>query len=120
MLSRNSVPPEPKTPGVVMAAAYADGKRVADVGIGQAGDWADKDGHLVWIGLYEPSAELLSEIQDQFGLHPLAIEDARNAHQRPKLERYGDCLFVSPAPPSSSRGGSRSARRRSSSGGGSW
>ncbi|SFL71465.1 magnesium and cobalt transport protein CorA [Methylorubrum salsuginis] len=77
-----------------MAAAYADGKRVADVGIGQAGDWADKDGHLVWIGLYEPSAELLSEIKDQFGLHPLAIEDARNAHQRPKLERYGDCLFV--------------------------
>ncbi len=74
--------------------AYADGKRVADVGIGRAGDWADKDGHLVWIGLYEPLEELLSEIQDQFGLHPLAIEDARNAHQRPKLERYGDCLFV--------------------------
>ncbi|MEE7475136.1 magnesium/cobalt transporter CorA [Methylobacterium hispanicum] len=94
MLARNSVTPEAKTPGVVMAAAYADGKRVADVEIGQAGDWARKDGHLVWIGLYEPSAELLSEIQDQFGLHPLAIEDAQNAHQRPKLERYGDCLFV--------------------------
>jgi magnesium transporter len=94
MLARNSVIPQPMTPGVVMAAAYADGRRVTDVAIGQAGDWARKDGYLVWIGLYEPSAELLAEVQDQFGLHPLAIEDAQNAHQRPKLERYGDCLFV--------------------------
>ena len=94
MLAKTNAAAPPKTPGVVMAAAYADGRRVADVDIGQAGEWARKDGHLVWIGLYEPSTELLAEIQGQFGLHPLAIEDAQSAHQRPKLERYGDCLFV--------------------------
>jgi magnesium transporter len=81
-------------PGIVMSAAYADGRRVADVDIADAGEWARRPGHLVWIGLYEPSAELLRQVQAQFGLHPLAIEDAQTAHQRPKLERYGDCLFV--------------------------
>ncbi|WP_407523124.1 magnesium and cobalt transport protein CorA [Methylobacterium oryzisoli] len=81
-------------PGVVMSAAYADGRRVSDVNIEDAGEWARRPGHLVWIGLYEPSAELLGQVQTQFGLHPLAIEDAQTAHQRPKLERYGDCLFV--------------------------
>lgn len=85
---------QPHRPGVVMSAAYANGQRVADVPIDEAGGWARRPGHLVWIGLYEPSAELLGDIQAQFGLHPLAIEDAQAAHQRPKLERYGDCLFV--------------------------
>ncbi|WP_407519814.1 magnesium and cobalt transport protein CorA [Methylobacterium oryzisoli] len=84
----------PDVPGVVAAGAYAEGRRVADVRVEEAGDWASRPGHLVWIGLYEPSAALLREIQAQFRLHPLAIEDALNAHQRPKLERYGDCLFV--------------------------
>ncbi|MBY0296744.1 MAG: magnesium and cobalt transport protein CorA [Methylobacterium sp.] len=81
-------------PGVVAAGAYAEGRKVADVRVEEAGEWASRPGHLVWIGLYEPSAALLREIQAQFRLHPLAIEDALNAHQRPKLERYGDCLFV--------------------------
>jgi len=44
--------------------------------------------HVVWIGLHEPSAELLDQVQAQFNLHPLAIEDAGKAHQRPKLEQY--------------------------------
>ena len=51
-------------------------------------------GHVVWIGLHEPSLELLRLFQAEFGLHPLAIEDALKAHQRPKLEQYGDALFV--------------------------
>lgn len=88
-----SVPPADE-PGVVAAGAYAEGRKVADVRVAEAGEWASRPGHLVWIGLYEPSATLLREIQAQFRLHPLAIEDALNAHQRPKLERYGDCLFV--------------------------
>lgn len=90
-------PPAPSAtqiPGVVMSAAYAEGRRLADVRIEEAGEWTRRPGHLVWIGLYEPSAELLGQVQAQFGLHPLAIEDARVAHQRPKLERYGDGLFV--------------------------
>jgi len=66
-----------------MSAAYADGRRVADVDIKEAGEWARRPGHLVWIGLYEPSAELLRQVQVQFDLHPLALEDAQTAHQRP-------------------------------------
>ena len=86
--------PEFSAQGVVASSAYVDGRRVADVPIDAAGDWAQKEGHVVWIGLWEPDAELLQRVQEQFGLHPLAIEDAEHAHQRPKLEQYGDALFV--------------------------
>ena len=51
-------------------------------------------GGFVWIGLHEPSDLELSGLVEEFGLHPLAAEDAVNAHQRPKLERYGDQLFI--------------------------
>jgi magnesium transporter len=81
-------------PGVVASVVYADGRRVADIAIETAGDWSHKPGHVVWIGLHEPSLELLRKVQGQFGLHELAIEDALKAHQRPKLEQYGDALFV--------------------------
>lgn len=79
---------------IVAAAAYAEGRRVAEIAIEDAGSWARKEGHFVWIGLYEPPEDLLRGIQAQFGLHDLAIEDALNAHQRPKLEVYGDTLFT--------------------------
>jgi magnesium transporter len=49
---------------------------------------------FVWVGLHEPDEELLRRVQREFGLHDLAIEDAHRAHQRPKLERYGDSLFI--------------------------
>lgn len=52
------------------------------------------DGAMAWIGLYRPTAHELTSLAEQFGLHELAIEDAVLAHQRPKLERYGDTLFV--------------------------
>ncbi len=81
-------------PGVVAASVYAGGRRVADIAIEQAGDWAKKPGHVVWIGLYEPSAALLRRVQAQFHLHDLAIEDAGKAHQSPKLEQYGEAIFV--------------------------
>ncbi len=48
----------------------------------------------MWIGLYEPNEPLLRKIQEEFGLHDLAIEDALSAHQRPKVERYDNSLFV--------------------------
>ena len=82
------------TPGVVASSVYANGRRVADISIDDAGDWADKEGHVVWIGLLEPNAELLHRVRNQFSLHHLAIEDAEHAHQRPKLEQYGEALFV--------------------------
>jgi len=82
------------TPGVVASAAYAGGQRVAEIAIEDAGEWSRKPGHVVWIGLHEPSLALLRHLQAEFGLHELAIEDALKAHQRPKLELYGEALFV--------------------------
>jgi magnesium transporter len=83
-----------ETAGVVASAAYAGGRRVAEVPIEDVGEWSRKPGHLVWIGLHEPGLDLLRRLQAEFGLHELAIEDALKAHQRPKLEQYGDALFV--------------------------
>lgn len=81
-------------PGVVASSVYRSGERVADIAIADAGDWAQREGHVVWIGLLEPSRDLLLRVQRQFHLHDLAIEDAEHPHQRPKLEQYGDALFI--------------------------
>ena len=81
-------------PGVVASSVYAEGKRVADISIEEAGAWRERPGHVVWIGLFEPSPDLLDRVQKQFNLHPLAIEDAGQPHQQPKLEQYGEALFI--------------------------
>ena len=81
-------------PSVINSSVYAGGRKVTDVAIEQAGDWSKRPGHVVWIGLFEPSDELLQRVQQQFDLHPLAIEDAGKAHQHPKLEQYGDGIFI--------------------------
>jgi magnesium transporter len=53
-----------------------------------------RPGDFVWVGLFEPTAEELEDLAQEFELHPLAVEDAVHAHQRPKLERYGDTIFL--------------------------
>jgi len=80
--------------GIVNSAAYAGGLRVGEVAIPDISEVLKQPDRFVWIGLHEPDAELLAEVQQEFSLHDLAVEDAARAHQRPKLERYGDCLFV--------------------------
>lgn len=80
--------------GVVAAGVYVDGRRVANIAIEEASSWRSKPGHVVWIGMHEPDMALLSSVQRQFELHDLAIEDADHAHQRPKIEQYGDALFI--------------------------
>src|SRR5215212_8261395 len=90
----NPVAFHPQQPRVVPTAAYLGGRRVAEIPIQEAGEWSRRAGHVVWIGLHEPDLDLLRELQAEFGLHELAIEDALKAHQRPKLEQYGDALFV--------------------------
>src|SRR5215813_3698095 len=85
---------ESPEPGVVAASVYAGGKCISDIAIDEAGKWAKQPGHVVWIGLFEPSYDLLSRIEAQLGLHYLAIEDAGKAHQYPKIEQYGDALFI--------------------------
>jgi magnesium transporter len=79
---------------VVDCAVYEDGCRAASLPPQQVLEEARKRGGFAWIGLHEPEAEHLAEIARVFGLHPLAVEDAVQAHQRPKLERYGDMLFL--------------------------
>jgi len=86
--------PAPPTAGVIACSVYASGRRVADIPIEEAGAWTHREGHVVWIGLLEPSGDLLARVQAQFNLHDLAIEDAEHPHQRPKVEQYGDALFI--------------------------
>jgi magnesium transporter len=80
--------------GVVASSVYAGGQRVKNIPIEEAGEWSKRPGHVVWIGLWEPSTELLERVQAQLGLHDLAIEDAAKAHQHPKIEQYGEALFI--------------------------
>ncbi|OOG76039.1 MULTISPECIES: magnesium and cobalt transport protein CorA [Sinorhizobium/Ensifer group] len=80
--------------GVIAAAVYENGVRIQDIHVEDAGKWRSRAGAVVWIGLHEPDAQLLRQVQREFDLHDLAIEDACKAHQRPKLEIYGDSIFV--------------------------
>jgi magnesium transporter len=79
---------------IINCAAYADGQRIGDVELNKVHEVLKETGKFVWIGLHEPSEELLGKVQDEFDLHDLAIEDAHRAHQRPKVEMYGDSIFV--------------------------
>src|SRR5438105_6834816 len=80
--------------GVVAAGVYVDGRRIANISIDDASSWRSRPGHVVWIGLHEPDITVLHRVQQQFELHDLAIEDADHAHQRPKVEQYGEALFI--------------------------
>ncbi|VXB48082.1 Magnesium transporter CorA [Luteimonas sp. 9C] len=79
---------------VVNCAVYGpDGKR--DILLDDISDVLGvDDGSFVWIGLFEPDTDVLDQLQAEFCLHDLAIEDAGKAHQRPKIEAYGDSLFI--------------------------
>ena len=83
---------------IVDSAVYRDGVRVPvdcaknDLGAVKAAAYGDGD--FVWVGLHEPTADELEAVSTLFELHPLAVEDALHAHQRPKLERYDDGLFL--------------------------
>ena len=80
---------------VVNCAAYDRQGQRRDIGLDAISDvLAADDGSFVWVGLYEPEAGLLDKLQEEFGLHDLAVEDAQNAHQRPKIEAYGNSLFI--------------------------
>ncbi|MFI1417101.1 magnesium and cobalt transport protein CorA [Streptomyces sp. NPDC020731] len=86
------------TTAVVDCAVYRDGRRLVTEGgpltPHEAMRLVRRDGGFVWIGLHEPSEAEFAGIAREFGLHPLAVEDAVQAHQRPKLERYDDSLFT--------------------------
>jgi magnesium transporter len=79
---------------VVNCAVYRNGRKLKDISIAEISDVLAEPDTFVWVGLLEPEASCLKQIQEEFNLHELAIEDASNAHQRPKLEEYGETLFV--------------------------
>jgi len=83
---------------IVDSAVYRRGKRIVDdlppSELGRVRKLATEPGDFVWVGLHEPSQDELATVEEEFGLHPLAVEDAFNAHQRPKLERYEHTLFL--------------------------
>jgi magnesium transporter len=83
-------------PMVRNLAAYGlDGRRLREITLEQISDALDDPAvGFVWVGLYAPDGPLLLKMQEEFGLHPLAVEDALNAHQRPKIELYGESLFL--------------------------
>lgn len=79
---------------IVNCVAYADGRRLGEVPIDDISEVLKEDGRFVWIGVREPDEALLRKLQEEFELHELAVEDALRAHQRPKLEEYGESFFV--------------------------
>lgn len=81
---------------IVDCAAYVDGKRrEGDLSLERAGEVASEGGGtFVWVGVFEPSEAEFKAIAEEFGLHELAVEDAVRAHQRPKLEAYGETIHV--------------------------
>ena len=79
---------------IINCAAYSKGLRIADVELKEVHNVLKATNQFVWIGLHEPSEEVLSKVQIEFSLYDLAIEDAHHAHQRPKVELYGDSVFV--------------------------
>jgi magnesium transporter len=97
--SARTVPSDEPRDAVAAAAIYSGGRRVSSHArvpetLHALRSRPDGTESLAWIGLDRPDAEELTSLAAEFDLHPLAVEDAIQAHQRPKLERYGDTLFV--------------------------
>ena len=78
---------------VINCVAYEGGRRRAEMDLADACP-SEVDGSFVWVGLHEPTPEMLRTVQQRFGLHDLAVEDALVAHQRPKIEVYGRSVFI--------------------------
>ena len=79
---------------IVDCAVYEDGRRRGSLALDDACEAGQADGAFVWIDLYEPPPDEFAALRDEFSLHPLAVEDALSAHERPKLERYGKVAFI--------------------------
>ena len=79
---------------LINCVAYQDGKRLAEIQPDEIRRYLAMPGVFVWVALLERDPAALEQMRQQFGLHPLAVEDARHGHQRPKIEDYGESLFV--------------------------
>jgi magnesium transporter len=79
---------------IINCAAYSKGNRVGDIDLNLVHEALKEANQFVWIGLHEPSESILRQVQQEFGLHDLAVEDAHMPHQRSKIELYGNSLFL--------------------------
>ena len=79
---------------LVNCVAYQDGKKIGDIPIEDIDKYLSRPECFVWVALKDPGPGELAQMQKEFCLHPLAVEDARHGHQRPKLEEYGNQLFT--------------------------
>ena len=79
---------------LINCVAYRDGAKLADISTAQISDYIGQPGCFVWVALKDASDAELALMQEEFGLHDLAVEDARHGHQRPKIEEYGNSVFA--------------------------
>jgi len=79
---------------LVNCVAYEEGRKLADIAKEDISEYLKRPNCFVWVGLKDPESAELEEMRAEFGLHELAVEDARHGHQRPKIEEYGDSLFA--------------------------
>jgi magnesium transporter len=79
---------------LINCSAYQNGRKLADIEIAEISDYVSRPDCLVWVALADPTHDELDQMTQEFGLHPLAVEDARKGHQRPKVEEYEDSLFA--------------------------
>jgi magnesium transporter len=79
---------------LINCAAYRDGVKLADLPVEEISDYLKRKDCFIWVALRDTTDAEIEKMQEEFGLHDLAAEDARHGHQRPKIEEYGDTLFV--------------------------
>src|SRR5690242_3914836 len=79
---------------LINCAAYQEGKKLGNIPIEDISEYIKRPGCFVWVALKEAQPLELEQLQEEFGLHDLAVEDARVGHQRPKIEGYGDSIFA--------------------------
>ena len=79
---------------LVNCVAYEDGRRLADIELREIHSYLARPRCFVWVALKDATETELEQMREEFDLHPLAVEDARHGHQRPKIEEYGDSLFL--------------------------
>jgi magnesium transporter len=79
---------------LINCVAYQDGRKLAEIPVADIDQWLGRPDCFVWVALRDATDDELRQMQEEFDLHDLAVEDARHGHQRPKVEEYGDTLFV--------------------------
>jgi magnesium transporter len=79
---------------LVNCVAYQHGKKLGDIPIEDISEYVSRPDCFVWVAMFEPTPAELDQMAEEFGLHHLAVDDARSGHQRPKIEEYEDSLFA--------------------------